>query len=143
MTIDQTLNDAFISLRCSLFQYVGENSPWIPSDDEAAAQATLQELITAQRRQIVKLAELMTSQKLSFIDQGTYPTEYTDLQYLSFSYLLDKIIADQQAVSSDLERAIKECGPDSEIGALLIQIRSDIATTIEELNKLANTSSAS
>lgn len=143
MTIDQTLNDAFISLRCSLFQYVGENSPWIPSDDEAAAQATLQELITAQRRQIAKLAELMTSQKLAFIDQGTYPTEYTDLQYLSFSYLLDKIIADQQAVSNDLERAIEECGPGSEIGALLIQIRSDIATTIEALNKLANTSSAS
>lgn len=142
MTIEQTLNNAFISLRCSLFQYVGENSPWMASVDEEAAHARLQELIAAQHRQIVKLAELI-SEKYNFFDQGTYPTEYTDLQYLSFSYLLDKIIADQQTVSTELEAAIQEFGSDSEIGSLLTQIRSDIATTIGDLNQLANTSSAS
>jgi hypothetical protein len=136
MTIDPSLNDAYISLRCSLFQYVGENSPWTATDERQSAQKKLRELIESQRRQIARLADLI-SEQTSYFDQGSYPTEYTDLQYLSLSYLLGKIVADQQGVSKDLDRALAVYGRDTKIGALLEEIQSGISSTIDALNELA------
>lgn len=129
------LNDLLIAMSRSLLQYTGEASPWAPSTDDAFTEQ-LQALVRQQQSQIARLASLL-SQRMDYFDVGTYPTDYTDLQYLSLSYLLARLIRDQEAVLAKLRATAAECGSDAEARDLLQQLEVGVSQTLDSLKSLA------
>lgn len=129
------LNDLLIALDRSLLQYTGEACPWAPSTEDAVTEQ-LQALVRQQQTQIARLANLL-SQRMDCFDVGTYPTDYTDLQYLSLSYLLARLIRDQEAVLAKLRTTADDCGNDAEARDLLQQLQVGVSQTLESLKALA------
>ncbi len=103
---EPVLNNVLIAMARSFLQYVSESWPWVPG---GAAAATVEEqvrMIAAQQRQGVgDLVELLTERE-HFIDFGSYPTEYTDLQFLSLEALMESLINSQQYVCRLLADAV-------------------------------------
>ena len=135
MPATQIISDVFISMNRSLLQYVGENSPWTAANDQDV-QEQLQAIVCQQRKQISRVADFLNL-RLDFIDAGRYPTEYTDMQYLSLNYLLDKLIEDQAGVLREIHAGTKVCGTDASARDLLSQLEVAVATTLGSLKELA------
>ncbi len=111
------LNQLFISKGRCLLQYVGEAWPWASADDETERQA-IEELVSRQRNMIAQLAQFLHQRDWP-LEVGTYPTEYTDLQYLSLDYFRRLLVDDAQAVVSEIERTLSMCQSDGEITEML------------------------
>lgn len=129
------LNDVLIAMDRSLLQYAGEAWPWTPSTDDDVREQLLA-LVRQQQSQIARLADLL-SRRVDYFDAGTYPTDYTDLQYLSLAYLLNRLIRDQEAVADKLNSAARSCGDDAEACELLSQLETGVAQTIQSLRELS------
>jgi hypothetical protein len=104
------LNEFLIAIGRSLLQYADECWPWA-SAGEAEAQSALHRLAELQRREVGAIAELLDERDWT-IDFGTYPTEYTDLHFISLDYFLGHIIAGEQALVVDLDEAVHSCADD-------------------------------
>lgn len=129
------LNEVLIAMSRSLLQYAGEAWPWVSSTEDDVAEQLLA-LVRQQHTQIERLGALL-AQRVHFFDHGTYPTDYTDLQYLSLSYLLKRLIRDQEAVLAELRSAAKDCEGDPEARDLLQQLEVGVSQTIKSLQNLA------
>lgn len=132
------LNDAYRTLRTSLLQYVAENSPWTPYADEASVQK-LQTIVARQNAQIQRLADFIVNRQ-GFLPGGSYPVEFTDLQYLSLAYLLKKLIPDQQRVLDVLEANRKQVETDPGARDMLTQLEVGVAENLQNLKELAQPS---
>lgn len=136
---NERINDILIGLSHSLLHYVGETWPWT-SENERGVREQLHALITQQQHQVAKLATYLSNQG-HIIDFGTYPTEYTDLQYLSLDYLLKRLIEDQEYVLKDIQTAAQDPSTDAGARSLLQQIEAGVAQTIGTLRDIARKAS--
>lgn len=134
----ERLNDAYLALSCSLLQYVGENSPWTPTTDQESVER-LQTIIARQNAQIQRLADFIVN-RYGFVPGGNYPIDYTALQYLSLSYLLKKLIPDQQRVLETLEANRKQIETDPGARDMLTQLEVGVAESLHSLKELAEPS---
>ncbi|MBD3676596.1 MAG: hypothetical protein HUJ26_24050 [Planctomycetaceae bacterium] len=128
------LNQAFVTLNCSLLQYVGENSPWTSSTDEAVAEQ-LDAVVKLQRAQIQRLADFIVNRH-GFVPRTNYPAEYTDLQYLSLSYLIGRLIGDQQTVLKEIEQERKSLSNDPGASDMLAQLEVGVSKMIQTLKEI-------
>lgn len=108
----QELNKLFVLLHRSLLQYVGECWPWTAEDGrQTEILATIKGLIATQKKNEAALAKPLTESGW-VLDFGGYPTLYTDLHYVSLTYLLKQLVISQSQITAAFDGAAQEY-PDS------------------------------
>jgi hypothetical protein len=134
ITHDAKLNDLLVDLGRSLLQYADESWPWAKSG-EAAAEQTVRAAAAEQRDHVARLADLLADRNWA-IDFGNYPTDYTDLHFLSLDFFLPRLAAAQTAVVAELDDAVHGCVDDPEAVTILKDVLAgerDIAAKLTTL----------
>lgn len=134
---ESVLNRVLIDMGRSFLQYISDAWPWV---DPLAQSIQDQVMVIAarQRQDVGDIAELLT-QREQYIDFGTFPTEYTDLQFLSLDTILDYVGQSQanicEGIASGLV-ATKSAGDDAATALLqAVEIRQKEATSaLKELH---------
>ncbi|MFM7056998.1 MAG: hypothetical protein ACKO2P_08760 [Planctomycetota bacterium] len=134
---DRLLNSVLINLSRSFLQYLSESSPWV-REETAAAGRSIEQLAANQRDNVRELAEFLDAREWA-VDFGSFPTEYTDLQFLSLTSLMAGLIHSQEGQLAALAEASQTLSraADSDAATLLNQIRSreeHILTSLRQLN---------
>ncbi len=129
------LNEILIRILRGLLQYSGECWPW-SSASQDGEHAAIQNMVVEQQEDVHQLSSLL-DERGHFIDFGTYPTEYTDLHFVSLDYLLDELVAEQTDLVADLDRAVSDCRDDPPAQELLQSIVPSAIAHLERLRELA------
>lgn len=130
---DAALVDLLTVLELSLLQYVSEADPWIDAH-HAEATATLARLAKGQRRSSTETAELLARRHL-LPELANFPSEYAQLHYLALTYILDRLIENQQRVVTVVGSAIDACDVE-ESTPILERIHDREAGHLAELQRL-------
>ena len=130
------LNNLFINLDKSLLQYAGESSLWTAIDAEEEREI-YNSLVARERSNCDDLMRIILNRRWN-LAQSTYPTDYTDLHYISFEYLADKIAKNEEFLIGLIDENLKTFSDDEEIQPLLERIKADTKDNIEQLNKVAS-----
>lgn len=140
------LNRVLIDLARSFLQYVAESWPWVSTDAGSIEQQVL--VIAARQRQDVSdIAQLLTERE-HFVDFGSYPTEYTDLQFLSLQSALPRVLTSQQHIArrlADAASSLRAAGdlPGADLLTAVAAHQHDATHSLTELlSQLAKTSPA-
>lgn len=128
------LNQLVIDLGRSLLQFVGEVSPWTPRNAESTRE-TVARLVSRQRDDVARLTELLMDRGHT-VDFGMYPAEYTDLHFLSLKSLLPRVIANQEALVTELDEAAHTCVDDPDAVSVFRDILNSERANTEELKTL-------
>ena len=107
ITHDAKLNDLLVDLGRSLLQYADESWPWAAAG-EAAAEQEVRTLAAKQREHVARLTDLLVDRGWP-IDFGGYPTDYTDLHFLSLDFFLPRLADSQAGVVAELDEAAHTC----------------------------------
>ena len=133
---ESVLNGVLIDMSRSFLQYVAESWPWVDAQSQSVEEQVM--VIAARQRQDVgDLVALLTARE-HFIDFGTFPTEYTDLQFLALESLFDHLHHSQSSVCNSISAALSQLdgsGDDAAIDLLkAIEGRQkEAATALKEL----------
>ncbi len=87
----------------SMLNYVGDAFPWTTSRG-VPALARLQELVQAHRAAVGELGTFLTRKRMPVGYIGSYPTNYTTINFLSLDYLLPRLAADEARGVAVLEQ---------------------------------------
>jgi hypothetical protein len=98
------LNGVLIQMARSFLQYISESSPWVASS-AASDEAQVIVLAARQRQDVAEIATLLDSRE-HFIDFGTFPTEYTDQQFLSLQSVMSGLKRSHESVCNRIRTAI-------------------------------------
>ncbi len=128
------LNHLVVDLGCSLLQFVGEVSPWSPANAKPARD-TVDRLLKQQQQHTEQLVQLLTDRRWP-LEFGIYPSEFTDLHFLSLKALLPRVIENQNAIVSELEEAVPTCVDDPEALAILNAVLAGERSITAELKSL-------
>jgi hypothetical protein len=118
----------------SLLNYVGDAFPWTTSRGTAAL-ARLQELVHAHREAIAEVGRFLAKKRTPVGYIGSYPANFTTINYLSLDYVLPRLAADEARGVAQLERDLKQL-TDSEAQAAvqkLLAVKRDHHKTLELL----------
>lgn len=133
---NKQFNRLLINVGRSFLQYVGECWPWTQVD-AAAERDKINDLVARQQRQVAKLVELLVQRDGGAIDFGSYPTEYTDLHYVSLDYLLAQLIENEQLVVAEIDDSHRSAADDPEAAELLEQFLAEERCNLKALEELA------
>jgi hypothetical protein len=86
----------------SLLQYVSEAFPWT-TFEERDALTQLQKLTTEEREAIGRLMELVARRNHSYPYLGSYPTGFTNINYVSLEHLLPTLVRHEARSLGELE----------------------------------------
>lgn len=100
---ESTINEALIALARSFLQYVEESWPWVDQGHRGIEQQ-VRDLAVRQRQDASELVDLLISRDWP-IDFGSFPTEYTDLHFISLSALFDWLQNSQSQIIARLAAA--------------------------------------
>ncbi len=130
------LNNVLISLSRSFLQYVAESSPWVRLE-ATSVEHQIQVLASRQRQHVAEIVHVLVNREHP-IDFGSFPTEYTDLQFLSLESMLSRMQNSMGLISSGLKSAAVslQTAGDAEGAELVtsIEIREqDIAKALKEI----------
>lgn len=128
------LNDLVVDLGRSLLQYVWEGNAWT-TDPELAQK--LQQWAEIQQRDVGRLVEFLWNRGW-VVDLGTYPTDFTDLQFLSLKYLLPKLSVAQDRLVTELDEAVHTCVDDPEAVAVLREILESERRIATQMHSVAS-----
>ena len=87
----------------SLPTYLTEAAPWTHEGDEQAT-AAVEDIVASYKAIVTRLADEIQDRN-GVVDPGDYPSEYTDLHFLSLDFLLLEI---QASLDRDIE-SIQQC----------------------------------
>lgn len=135
ITHDAKLNDLLVDLGRSLLQYADESWPW---SHAPAHEREARALAARQREHVARLAELLAARGWS-IDFGNYPTDYTDLHFLSLAFFLPRLADAQAALVAELDEAAHSCADDPEVVVLLKDVLTGEREIAAGLKSLAAT----
>ncbi len=135
---ESIINEALIGLSRSFLQYVAESWPWVDETDRTIEEQ-MQVLAERQRQDVSELVQLLLARDWS-IDFGTFPTEYTDLHFISLSTLFERLENGQQKIAGRLAATKQALGEvsDEEATALVDAIilrQSDLAACLKKLQQ--------
>ena len=139
------LNGVLIQMARSFLQYVSESSPWV-ANNSVTDESQVLVLAARQRQDVGEIASLL-DQREHNIDFGTFPTEYTDQQFLSLQSGMGGLKRSQQLVCNRIANSIVSLrtAGDAEAADLLTTIESherDILRCLDEIEKTLATHSA-
>lgn len=135
ITHDAKLNDLVVDLGRSLLQYADESWPWAKASSQ---EREVRALAARQREHVSLLADLLADRSWN-IDFGGYPTDYTDLHFLSLDFFLPRLSAAQAAVVAELDEAVHSCADDAEAVELLREVLTGEREIAQDLSRLAAT----
>lgn len=118
--VNEQLNQALIRLHRNLLQYAGECWVWAGSA-RTREREVLDKIVAEQKQAVAALADLLAGRHHS-IEFGTYPTQFTDLHYVSLDFLHGQLVAEQTQLVQDLERIEAAVAADSQAVSLLSEI---------------------
>lgn len=127
------LNDLVVDLGRSLLQYAAETGLW---SADARATQHLKDWAAVQQEDVGRLVEFLMDRGWP-VELGTYPTEFTDLQFLSLAYLLPKLAAGQRESVAELDESVHTCVDDPDAVALLREIAESERRIAAELQAQA------
>ena len=130
------LNQLLIDIGRSLLQYVGHCSSW-SSRSQAALEEEFPKLVAIQQEHVAHLSALLTERRWS-IDFGGFPASFTDLHFLSLTYLLKLIVKNQEAVIAELDEAFHTSVHDPEAATLIGQILKSERELTQRLRELSS-----
>mgnify|MGYP001217725697 CR=1 FL=1 len=133
--VDNALNSVLGALSSSLVQYTGECGPWTPGEDDAEL-AALDLFRRRQQLQIARLVSLLGDHGAT-IEMGRFPSEYTDLHFVSLENLYPRMIANQQDIVETIRKAGSPCHPDEAAASLVKDALAEERRTLTELETLA------
>jgi hypothetical protein len=96
----------------SLANYLRYAPPWVPPG-RAHAWAEVRRIAEAQRAHAARIGRLLV-QRCGGAASGLFPVEFTRYNDVSLEYLIPHLVAYQQALVADLERALGRLGDDAE-----------------------------
>lgn len=139
------INEALISLSRSFLQYVSESWPWVDAEDQGIADQ-VQTLAARQRQDVGDLVQLLIQRDWA-IDFGTFPTEYTDLHFISLSTMLTWLQNGQSRIADRMASAVqtlREASDDEAVGLLeaVAMRQADLGTAMKELQQELTESAA-
>ncbi|MBC7966610.1 MAG: hypothetical protein H7Z17_11895 [Fuerstia sp.] len=139
------LNGVLIQMARSFLQYVSECSPWVAVDG-ASDEAQVNVLAARQRQDVADIAALLNARE-HHIDFGTFPTEYTDQQFLSLRSVMGGLKRSHESVCNRIGTAVVSLrtAGDSEAADLLTTVESherDILRAMGEIEKTLASHSA-
>jgi hypothetical protein len=117
------LNGIVVTMAHSFLQYVAEAWTWVQAD-AGNIEEQVRALAARQRQDVSDIAALLTEREFS-IDFGSFPTQYTDLQFLSLQKLMDSLTASHTEVTqkiTDVLNTLRTMGDNEAV---------DLLTTIE------------
>ena len=128
---ESVLNRVLIDMGRSFLQYISDAWPWVDPLAQSI-QDQVMVIATRQRQDVGDIADLLT-QREHFIDFGTFPTEYTDLQFLSLDKILQYVHQSQSSVCNSVAQGlaiVKASGDDDAAATILaaVEIRQKEAT---------------
>jgi hypothetical protein len=131
------LNNVLIQMARSFLQYGGECSLWV-SLDKSSQEAQVLVLAARQRQDVGEIVQLLT-QREHFIDFGSFPTEYTDQQFLSLSAMMPRLLSSQELVCRRAELAAESLRTtgDDEAGSLMTRISSHERDILHGLREIS------
>lgn len=129
------LNDLLINLGRSLLQYAGEAWPWSAARDGGDLRATVDRLRGMQGESVRALAELLAGEGHP-VDFGVFPDEYTSLHYVSLRYLIEQLVANEQAIAAECRAVAAELEPRSPARELVDEIVRREEAILGELQSL-------
>ena len=143
---EAVLNRVLIDMGRSFLQYISDAWPWVDPLAQSIQDQVM--VISARQRQdVADIASLLTTREW-FIDFGTFPTEYTDLQFLALDNIFRMIHQSQTSVCGSVTLGLTEVVAyhDEETAQLLaaVEVRQKEATeALKELHEqLAASASA-
>jgi len=136
---NQLLNGVLIQMSRSLLQYASEASMWVRAEAVTAA-GKLEAVAQRQRVAVGRLAQLLDGRDFA-VDFGSFPTEYTDLQFLALKSLVSGLINGQRKICEAAQGVLGrlQSGGDAEAVALLGEILADQQAIESELVALGGT----
>lgn len=143
---ESVLNGVLIDMARSFLQYVAEGWPWVDSQSQSVEDQVLV-IAERQRQDVADIAALLTARE-HFIDFGTFPTEYTDLQFLALESLFENLHSSQNSVCESITGAVSQIassGDEAAVGLLkAVEVRQkEAATALKELETQLKESEAS
>lgn len=135
---ESIINEALIGLSRSFLQYVAESWPWVDETDRTIEEQ-MQVLAERQRQDVSELVQLLLARDWS-IDFGTFPTEYTDLHFISLSTLFEWLENGQQKIAGLLaatKQALSEVSDDEATALVdaIIMRQGEVGTALKELQQ--------
>ncbi len=139
------LNGVLIQMGRSFLQYVAECSLWVAAD-AASDEAQVNVLAARQRQDVADIAALLNARE-HYIDFGSFPTEYTDQQFLSLRSVMGGLKRSHESVCHRISTAVisLRTAGDSEAADLLTTVESherDILRAMGEIEKTLASHSA-
>ena len=136
---DRILNRLAINLGGSLLQYLGEASPW--SDPEVATEKeeAIRKLIVQQSAMVDQILDLLTDRRC-LIESGTYPTEFSDLQYLSLDFLLTRTVENAELHADVIAKSQAQFTDDETAFALVEKLLAGQRSILAGLQELSSAS---
>lgn len=131
------LNGVLIGLAKSFLQYVAESWPWVGTGD-VSLQEQIRVIADRQKQDVSEIVSLLLDREHS-IDFGSFPTEYTDLHFISLQSLLGHLQTSQQRICQSIDDASESlrAAGDVEGAETLAQIRpheSDIQSALNAIS---------
>ena len=117
------LNGILIQMARSFLQYVSECSPWV-AVDSVSDEAQVIVLAARQRQDVAEIATLLDSRE-HHIDFGSFPTEYTDQQFLSLQSVMGRLKASHELVCRRIGNGVVSLRTAGDLEA------AELLTTIE------------
>ncbi|MEJ7591068.1 MAG: hypothetical protein WKF77_05930, partial [Planctomycetaceae bacterium] len=116
------LNGVLIQMARSFLQYVSECSTWV-AVEAASDEAQVIVLAARQRQDVADIAALLDARE-HYIDFGSFPTEYTDQQFLSLQSVMSVLKRSHESVCNRISTAVVSLrtAGDSEAAELLATV---------------------
>ena len=117
------LNNTLIQMSCSFLQYVSESWPWVRLE-ASSIEEQVRVLAARQRQDVGEIVSLLSAREYH-IDFGSFPTEYTDQQFLGLNVLIGRLKHSQKLICDRIDgaRISLESAGDAE-GAEVLRIVS-------------------
>jgi hypothetical protein len=86
----------------SLLQYAREASPYVARSDRPVLDA-VKRITTEETTVLEAFGEFLEEQRVTHPYLGSFPMQYTDLNFVAIRYLVPKLVADQRIDLAKLE----------------------------------------
>lgn len=132
------LNNTLILMSCSFLQYVSESWPWVRFE-ATSIEEQVRVLAARQRQDVGEIVSLLSAREYH-IDFGSFPTEYTDQQFLGLNVLIGRLKQSQKLIcdrvsSSSVSLQTAGDAEGSEVLRIVGQHEADILKALGEIEQ--------
>jgi hypothetical protein len=91
----------------AMLNYIGDAFPWTTSRG-VSALARLQEIVHGHREAVAELGRFLTKKRTPVGYIGSYPANFTTINFLSLDYMLPRLVADEARGVAQLEKNLAD-----------------------------------